>query len=76
MSGSMAMFIAGLVPYFAFLWALNLLLFNKALYTDYYNEENKKKFIVPYLALAITGLYIVLPIRTITYKCSSSNDGT
>jgi hypothetical protein len=39
MSGLMAKFIANLLPYFAFLWSLNLLLFNRTLYKEFYDQD-------------------------------------
>jgi len=69
MSGLMAKFIANLLPYFAFLWSLNLLLFYKTLYKDYYNGETQEKLIVPFAIIAACSLFIVFPVRTIINRC-------
>lgn len=65
----MAKFIANLLPYFAFLWSLNLLLFYRTLYTEYTTDDPKNKLIVPYVIIGITSLFILLPIRTIINRC-------
>lgn len=72
MSGLMAKFIANLLPYFACLWALNLLLFYRTLYYEFYNHNSKDKLIVPYAVIATAGLFILLPIRTIINRCLSN----
>ena len=73
MSGLMAKFIANLIPYFAFLWSLNLLLFYETLYEEYYTNDPKHKLIVPYAIIGVTSLFIILPIRTIINKCLADN---
>ncbi|CDW71822.1 phage head-tail family partial [Stylonychia lemnae] len=69
MSGLMAKFIANLLPYFAFLWSLNLLLFYRTLYKDFYKGETQGKLIVPYAIIATCSLFILLPVRTLINKC-------
>lgn len=73
MSGLMAKFIANLIPYFAFLWSLNLLLFYRTLYKEYYTDDPRHKLIVPYVIIGVTSLSIILPIRTIINKCLADN---
>jgi len=65
----MAKFIANLLPYFAFLWSLNLLLFYRTLYKNYYSVEYSDKLIVPYAIIATCSLFILLPVRTIINRC-------
>jgi hypothetical protein len=69
MSGLMAKFIANLLPYFAFLWSLNLLLFYRTLYKEYYHGEIQNKLIVPYSIIAACSLFIIFPVRTIINRC-------
>lgn len=72
----MALFIANLLPFFAFLWSLSLLLFYRTMYREYTNkDEITEKLIVPYAAIAFTSLMIILPIRTCINKCFE-NEGT
>ena len=73
MSGLMAKFIANLLPYFAFLWSLNLLLFYRTLYQEYYTSEPRNKLIVPYAVIGTTGLFILLPIRTMINRCLNNS---
>jgi hypothetical protein len=73
MSGLMAKFIANLLPYFAFLWSLTLLLFYKTLYEDYHVDSQKRRLIVPYAIIGLTSLFILLPIRTIINRCLAEN---
>ena len=61
MSGRMALYIASLLPYFALLWALNTLLFNRTLYITYFNLTTNRKLIVPYIALGLSVLSIIFP---------------
>lgn len=77
MSDTMAHFIANLIPYFAFLWALNLVLFYKTLYSEFFNvdtEETNKRLIVPFAAIGFASLFIILPVRTMINACFK-NDG-
>ena len=69
MSGEMTMFFANLLPWVAFLWALNLVLFYKTIYEQYFNDSDEIRIIVPLIAISITSLFILLPIRTIINKC-------
>lgn len=72
MSGLMAKFIANLLPYFAFLWSLNLLLFYRKMYEEYEVEDRNLRMICPIVVISITSCFIVLPIRTIINKCLSN----
>ena len=69
----MAKFIANLLPFFAFLWALNLLLFNRTLYSVYYDNDPRFKLIVPYAIIGIASLFILFPVRTIINNCLKSD---
>jgi hypothetical protein len=69
MSGLMAKFIANLLPYFAFLWSLTLLLFFRNIYDEYDVKDPKTKLIVPYVIIGLTCLFILLPIRTVINRC-------
>eukprot|EP00347_Sterkiella_histriomuscorum_P022863 403336874 len=73
MSGLMAKFIANLLPYFAFLWSLNLLLFYRTLYKEYYEDDPRQKLIVPYAIIGLTSFFIILPVRTIINRCLADN---
>lgn len=70
----MSNFMANLVPFFAFLWALSLVLFNKTLYESYYQGEAKQKLIVPIIIVAIAAFEQIIPIRTIINKCLDKRD--
>ena len=74
MSGTMVFFMANLVPFFAFLWALSLVLFNKTLYKHFYNDEAENKLIVPIIIVAIAAFEQIIPIRTIINKCLDRRD--
>lgn len=65
----MAKFFSGLLPFFALLWSLNLLLFYRTLYTVYFDIHAPVKMIVPFAMVAITGLLIILPIGPIINRC-------
>lgn len=69
----MAKFIANLLPFFAFLWSLNLLLFYRTLYREYVDDP-EKKLIVPFAIIGATSAFILLPIRTIINRCFA-NEG-
>lgn len=73
MSGLMAKFIANLLPYFAFLWSLNLLLTYRKMYDEFEVESQRLRMICPIVIISVTSFFIVLPIRTIINK-SLSND--
>ena len=79
MSGMMANFFANLLPFFAFLWALNLVLFYRTLYIEYYfKDENKDtkiltKTLEPIIIVSVAALFFVLPIRTIINKCLNNS---
>ena len=68
MSGLMALFIANLIPFFAFLWSLSLLLLYKTMYNDYTSNSGSYLY-VPYAVIAFTSLFIILPIRTAINRC-------
>ena len=69
----MAKFIANLLPYFAFLWSLNLLLTYRKMYDEFEVESQRLRMICPIVIISVTSFFIVLPIRTIINK-SLSND--
>lgn len=69
MSGLTAMFIAHLLPYFALIWSLSYLLIFDKMLQERDGERNIKNLIVPLATLGATGLFILLPIRTMLYKC-------
>lgn len=73
MSGLMAKSIANLLPFFAFLWSLNLLLFNRTLYSEYYDHDPRIKLVVPYVIIGLTTAFILLPVRTFINSCSKDD---
>lgn len=73
MSGMMAKFIANLLPYFAFLWSLNLLLFNRTLYDEFYESDPRRKLIIPYITIGVASFFIVFPVRSLINACSNQD---
>ncbi len=69
MSGLMAKFFGSLLPFFALLWAIDLLLFYRTLYRELFGITELTKLIPPLGAIGVAILLILLPIRTCINKC-------
>ncbi len=76
MSSLMALFFANLIPYFAFLWSLSLLLFYRTLYHDVFELKQPFTKTLPALACLIFALILLLlPIRSCINKCYQGRQG-
>jgi hypothetical protein len=69
LSSLMPSFFANLLPYFAFLWSLDLLLFYRTLYSQLFGITQITKVAPALAVLVLTILMILLPIRTCINKC-------
>jgi hypothetical protein len=69
MSSLMPTFFANLLPYFAFIWSLDLLLFYRTLYRELFFLEKFSKVLPALVILAFTILMILLPVRSCINKC-------
>ena len=69
MSGLMPEFFANMVPYVAFLWSLELVLFFYTIQKDNFNSKNIKNLLGPLGALGFVGLFLLLPIRSCLNRC-------
>ncbi len=69
MSDLLPLFFANIVPYFALVWSLSLLLFYKDIFGNLfkldYDYKATDRTIILWINLALTGLYLILPIRTL-----------
>ena len=66
----MPAFFAGLVPFFAFIWSLDLLLFYRTLYAELFESKPSLLKTAPALGLLIFAIIIILlPIRSCINKC-------
>ena len=74
MSGLSAMFISNLLPYFAFIWSLSYVLMFRMMLSERDNGHYVRHLIVPLATLAFTGLFVLLPIRTVINKCVSDTN--
>ncbi len=64
MSDMMALFFAKLIPYFAFLWALSLLLFYRTIYHDMFEIKDPASNVSPALTMClICALIVILPLK-------------
>lgn len=72
MGAFMVTFIANMLPYFIFLWAISFTLFFNKLFTTQYPDDpdaGLKEIIPCFIALAIVIIFVILPIRTCINKC-------
>jgi hypothetical protein len=69
LSSLMPTFFANLIPYFAFIWSLDLMLFYRTLYNELFNVRNSTKA-APALGILIFAIIMILiPIRSCINKC-------
>jgi len=66
-------FMANLLPYMAFLWALSLVFFYNTLFSRYY-EDYIVYLAGPILILVIVFIFLILPIRSCINRCISLED--
>ena len=69
MSGLMAKFFAGLLPYIALLWSIDLLLFYRTLYQELFNRTNFTDIVPPLASVVLAGFLILLPVRSCINMC-------
>ena len=62
-----------MLPYFAFLWALSLVLFYNTLYKELYDKSAFKYVLPPLIILIAVIVFIILPIRSCINRCTSGN---
>ena len=69
LSSLMPTFFANLIPYFALIWALDLLLFYRTLYDELFKVSNSPKT-APALGILIFAIIMILiPIRSCINRC-------
>ena len=73
LSSLMPSFFANLLPYFAFLWALDLLLFYRTLYRQLFGIYSIGKMAPALVALAFSIFMILFPVRTCINKYYESH---
>jgi len=73
LSSLMPTFFANLIPYFALIWSLDLLLFYRTLYNDLFNVSNSTKAAPALSVLIIAIIMILIPIRSCINKCYEGN---
>jgi len=72
LSSLMPTFFANLLPYFAFLWSLDLMLFYRTLYTQLFGLSGTTKVAPALVVLAVTVIMILLPVRSCINRCYES----
>lgn len=65
LSDIMPIFFAHLLPYFALIWSLGLLLFYDRLYLEVYGERSFERVAGPFAVLLLAIIIIILPMKTL-----------
>jgi Skp family chaperone for outer membrane proteins len=76
MSGFMIHFFSNIVPYFILFWSISNFVFIKNVveqYNETYEDEANNSYNIAIAGMAIVGIYIAFPVRTIINKCFDDN---